>query len=499
MKKWTREERYRTFSPNDTEELRALHDKIAQSAWREEFHIQTVTGLMNDPNGFSWFDGKWHLFYQWFPYGPVHGMKHWYHVTSEDLVTWKNEGLGLKPDMLEDNYGCYSGSGFAQGDTLWLAYTGNNKDFEMQRHPYQLLAKMDKDGKITKLEKPIICPQEGYTEHLRDPKTFYENGKYYILTGAQTEEEKGVFLLFESEEIDKGWKKLGELKVRGYDDFGYMVECPDIEKVGDKWLLLFSPQGLEAQGDEFQQKFNNVYFIGDLDLENLEFIPDGPYVELDRGFDFYAAQCAYQDQFENAAVLIGWFGCSDYTYPATDEEGWAHLQTLPRILTIEDGKLMQRPVPAIEKLRGEVLFEAKNGSIKHDVMRGLMPASAIIRLDNPDKQSVELNLFSSNGKNGFLISFDKNTGILTVDRSGMINQFNEEFGNIRRVALDNGLTSLEVYVDRSSVEIFVNDGEKVISSRNFPDKSENLIRMGGKNIDLTIWKPVPSVTDDFVL
>lgn len=499
MRKWTTEERYRIIRRTDTEELRSLHERIAKSKWREDYHIQTVTGLLNDPNGFSWFNGKWHLFYQWFPFGAVHGMKHWYHVTSEDLVSWKNEGLGIKPELLYENYGCYSGSGFVEGDTLWLAYTGNSKDFELKRHPYQLLARMDRNGKITKLEKPVIYPQEGYTEHQRDPKLFEHDGRYYILIGAQDENKKGRFLMFSSEKITGSWELLGELKVRGFEDFGYMVECPDIEKVGDKWLLLFSPQGLEPDGDLYQQKFNNVYFIGDMDFENLEFIPDGGYQELDRGFDFYAAQCANQTQFKDSAVLIGWFACADYTYPATDEEEWACLQTLPRILTVEDGKLMQRPVPGIEKLREELLFEAKNGSIVSDRMHGLMPASAIIQLDNPDMQSLNLNLFASNEKKGFEIVYDKNTKVLTVDRSDMINQFNTEFGTVRRIALEDGLKSLDVFVDRSSVEIFINGGEKVVSSRNFPESSERLIRMGGRNIDLRIWKPAKAVADDFVI
>ena len=100
MKTWTEEELDRTLNKHDVEELRAMHERIATSSWRETYHIQTVTGLMNDPNGFCYYNGKWHLFYQWFPFGAVHGMKHWYHVVSDDLVHWTNVGLGMKPDIL---------------------------------------------------------------------------------------------------------------------------------------------------------------------------------------------------------------------------------------------------------------------------------------------------------------------------------------------------------------------------------------------------------------
>lgn len=112
MEQWTKEERYQILSEKDTEKLRTLHDAISKSKYRCDYHIQTVTGLLNDPNGFSYYNKQWHLFYQWFPFGAVHGMKHWYHVVSNDLVHWKNIGLGMKPTLNYDNKGCYSGSSY---------------------------------------------------------------------------------------------------------------------------------------------------------------------------------------------------------------------------------------------------------------------------------------------------------------------------------------------------------------------------------------------------
>ncbi|MCH4104686.1 MAG: sucrose-6-phosphate hydrolase, partial [Lachnospiraceae bacterium] len=108
MKTWTKEERYRVLQ--DPEEIRDMHDRIAQSAWRQTFHIQPVTGLLNDPNGFIRHGDLWHLFYQWCPWGAVHGLKYWYHVISRDLVNWKNAGVCIRPDTVYDNKGAYSGS-----------------------------------------------------------------------------------------------------------------------------------------------------------------------------------------------------------------------------------------------------------------------------------------------------------------------------------------------------------------------------------------------------
>ena len=87
MKEWTREERYRTILEASDEEMSALKEKVDTCPYRQKFHIQPTTGLLNDPNGFAYFNGEYHLFYQWFPLGPVHGIKHWYHVSSKRFST----------------------------------------------------------------------------------------------------------------------------------------------------------------------------------------------------------------------------------------------------------------------------------------------------------------------------------------------------------------------------------------------------------------------------
>ena len=87
MKEWTREERYRTILEASNEEITELKKIVDSCPYRQKFHIQPTTGLLNDPNGFSYYNGEYHLFYQWFPLGPVHGIKHWYHVSSKDLFS----------------------------------------------------------------------------------------------------------------------------------------------------------------------------------------------------------------------------------------------------------------------------------------------------------------------------------------------------------------------------------------------------------------------------
>ena len=91
MKEWTREERYRVLK--GPEEIRDLYDRIQGSAYRQRYHVQPITGLSSDPNGFALHNGTWHLCYQWCPWGAVHGLKYWYHVVSGDLIHWQNAGI----------------------------------------------------------------------------------------------------------------------------------------------------------------------------------------------------------------------------------------------------------------------------------------------------------------------------------------------------------------------------------------------------------------------
>ena len=495
MKTWTEKEKNRILSPDDKGELERLHEHAMNCSWRETFHVVPMTGHLNDPNGFCYRGGKWHLYYQWFPYGAASGLKHWYHTESEDLVHWQNKGLHIKPDLLYDNYGCFSGSSYIENGTLYFCYTGNNMDVFGTRHPYQLLAWQKPDGTVEKLGHALISQPEGYTEHVRDPKLFKHDGTYYILLGARDLEKHGKFLLYSSSDIKEGWQKAGELKVKGYDFFGSMVECPDLEKIGDKWVLIFSL--VDSSSDA--RKYSNLYFIGDMDFEKLEFIPDGDVKELDSGFDFYAAQCAYQNKYDDTAVLSGWIGCPGYTYPLTAEDDWEGVLSLPRELRVEDGKLKQKPARTLTQVRGKKLFEAKEGSIVSDTMHGLMPRTAILRLDDPQNESIQLNLFARSQKNGFAISYDKFRRRLTVDRGDLMEVPNKDAGTNRSVVLADGLSSLEIYIDKCTIEVFVNDGEYVFSAMIFAQPEENLIRMGGKDIDLVIYETVKTVEDDFAL
>ena len=485
MKEWTREERYRVLKSPD--EIRPLHESIRNSAYRQTYHVQPVTGLSSDPNGFALHKGVWHLCYQWCPWGAVHGLKYWYHVSSPDLLHWKNEGIGLAPDCYYDNRGTHSGSAISAGDDLYFFYTGNHRDEDWTRTPYTCAAVLGADGKLRKREQPLFGPRDTHSEHQRDPKIVWVESKrkYYIFIGAQTADLKGCVLVYESASLLDGWTFAGQLRVPGYESFGGMWECPYIVNISGRDVLIFSPQytTLPGRGNSTN---HNVYFIGTMDYDALTFTPDGPYRFLDFGFDFYAAQGAANVPDPDKAILISWIGLPDNHYP-TEEEDWEGTMTLPRELRVRDGRLVQTPITGVESLRGEELAPD-----------GTLPAACELSVEVP-QGDFDLNLFTKvDGTGGLRLHYDAARRTCTVDRTGMDKRFNQQVFEVLDMPLDTPLRTIRVFIDRCSAELFVNDGEATFTTRAYPTEREFHYTVTG-GAGLRLWTIRPSVTDDFVV
>ena len=485
MKEWTREERYRVLQ--GPEDIRALYERIRQSDYRQLYHVQPVTGLSSDPNGFALHKGVWHLCYQWCPWGAVHGLKYWYHVTSPDLVHWQNAGIGLKPDCYYDNRGTHSGSAISRDGELVFFYTGNHRDEDWTRTPYTCAAVLGEDGRPRKLDRPLFGPRDDYSEHQRDPKVVWneEKKKYYIFIGAQTADGRGCVLIYESAQPLSGWRFAGELKVPGYERFGGMWECPYIVNISGKDVLIFSPQYTKLPG-RAESTNHNVYLIGKMDYDTLTFTPEGPYRFLDFGFDFYAAQGAASIGDPDKAILIAWIGLPDNHYP-TEEEDWEGSMTLPRELRIRDGRLIQTPIAGIEALREAEL--APEGR--------LLPACEL-EVEAPEGD-FDLNLFTrADGSGGVTMHYDADRRVCTFDRRGMEKRFNEAVGEVLELPLDETLRTMRIFIDRSSCEYFVNGGEATFTTHCYPTEAEfgYTISDGAK---MRIWRLGRSVGDEFVI
>lgn len=466
--KWTDELRYAhysTWSPSYIESLKAT---LEQSTWRPHYHIHPQTGLLNDPNGFSFFNDEWHLFYQAFPFGSIHGLKSWAHLTSKDLIDWNYEGLALKPDTDFDSHGVYSGSALPIGDKLFMFYTGNVRDKQWRRKSYQNGAWLDINGVITKEATPILSIDSKYTSHFRDPMIFpYQDGLVMII-GAQDLAEKGkIVTYFSPDKNVHHFEKIGDLHFTDLD-LGYMVECPNLVFINDQPILLFCPQGLDPNISSYQNIYPNMYVIADsFNLKENELINPTSFKNLDDGFDVYATQAFNAP--DGRALAVSWIGLPDITYPS-DSEGWAHCLSLVKELTLKNGKLYQYPVKETLRLRKDA-HTLTNGKQKLD------SHSFELTFTVPLGKKASVTLFADdNNSNGLELTIDGNNGKMTLDRTNAGLPFAEAYGTNRTVTISTmSFITVNIFVDHSVVEIYLNSGEKTLTSRVFPKKEQDYL------------------------
>ncbi|SIS69646.1 glycoside hydrolase family 32 protein [Salimicrobium salexigens] len=442
-----------------TEEIARWGNTVKQDPYYPAYHIAPPVGLLNDPNGFIHWNGTYHLFYQWMPFHTGHGAKFWAHLTSGNLVDWEFHGPALAPDRWYDRSGCYSGSAVEKDGELILFYTGNVKNGEGERESYQCKVRSPDGVTFEKLGVSIELPK-GFTPHFRDPKVWKTGDSWYMVIGAQTEDKEGCVVLYDSPDLES-WQYKGILA----SGLGYMWECPDFFRLeGD--VLLFSPQGLEEQGMDYRNMYQSGYIIGDFE--------DGfrteDFRELDHGFEFYAPQTMEDDA--GRRIIIGWMGMPDggEEYFPTHDYHWIHQMTLPRELSQKGDTIVQKPLVEMEELRMRKVVEESQ-----EKWEGKIPASSEILLQDIDGD-VDIELFRY-----ISLRCSKGKAILTrpaMDGSG------EEW---RATVLDSPLTEMRLFVDHSSIEIFINGGETVFSSRIFPEKEETSGIING-DLSLTVWE-----------
>ena len=475
----------------EDEEKSILEKKeiVEKDFWRQKYHIQGIVGLINDPNGFSQFNGKYHMFYQWNPLGTNHKNKTWAHSVSSDLLNWERLETALRPDTWYSKDGVYSGSAIVDDDKLYLFYTGNVKDSEGNRESYQCLAVSSDGENFERWEPSIVNQPDGYTRHIRDPKIWKKDGKFYAVIGIQSKNLEGKAVLYSSENI-KDWKFEGEIAGANHGkikDFGFMWECPDYfqlkdEKTGEiKDLLVFSPQGLEPEGDLYNNKYQTGYLFGKLDYEKPEFEILSDFVEIDRGHDFYAPQS--MEDGKGRRLIVGWMGIPEEEDFPTVKNEWLHCLTLPRELKVIDGKLYQVPIKEMESIRGEKI--EFSGKVTGEVKVGT-GVTYELKAKFSDFNS-DFGLKLRTGKNSeTVLKFDYNDKKFVLDRT----KGEQPDKRLRKVYLgDISELELTVFVDNSSVEVFINGGAEVFSSRIFPEKDADGISVfADKDVNVEIEK-----------
>ncbi|MDL4843147.1 glycoside hydrolase family 32 protein [Aquibacillus rhizosphaerae] len=459
--------------------IKQYKDIVNQDPYRLHYHLMPPVGLLNDPNGFVYYKGLYHLFYQWNPFATEHGAKFWGHFSSRDLVRWKEEQIALAPSSSFDKNGCYSGSAVVHDDQLYLFYTGNVRDEAGNRETYQCLA-ISEDGVDFVKKGPVIELPSGYTAHFRDPKVWKQDDKWYMVIGAQTEKETGTVVLYRSTDLCN-WQYLS--LISDEQEFGYMWECPDLFSLQNKDILLFSPQGIEPDGYRYNNIYQSGYFVGKLDYQEA-YYEHGAFKELDRGFDFYAPQTTLDEK--GRRLVFGWMGVpeeNEQDHP-TIESYWIHAMTIPRQLLLRGDKLYQQPVDELVNLRTE-LIEYRHVTMEDNQLELQKISGKSLELVVEVKEHTNKYFSVFLGKTT-RITFDQENKVFTLERKSI----NGEELETRHCHL-NKLSRLRIFLDTSSIEIFINDGEEVFTSRIFDDQENDTISFQSKGktiVDVYKWK-----------
>lgn len=442
-------ESYFEFLQNNEE----LQKKVDADKYRLHFHLMPPTGWLNDPNGLCVIKGVNHIYYQYTPFSATWGMKLWGHYSTTNWIEYSEHPAFLFPDISEDKDGVYSGSAFVENDKIHYFYTGNVKhtdkkyDYILNGREQNVIEIVSEDG-FTYDKKKVLLKNKDYPKnmstHVRDPKIFKVNNEYYMILGARTKNNKGCAVLYKSADLKK-WSF--HMTIESELDYGYMWECCDLVEVDKKWFLICCPQGMEQEGLDFANIYQIGYFPIDIDFKNKTY-DLGKFYELDRGFDIYAPQTFIDNS--NRLVLLAWMGIPDAEYHnnRTVANGWQHSLSMPRELSTKGNRLFQKPLNEYKNLRiEEKVFSEEKINFQASVFELL--------INIEDENMFELRI------EDLFLSYKNNIFSLEMGESG-------DGRDYRGVHLEN-LKNLQIFVDTSSIEIFLNNGEEVFTSRFYPN------------------------------
>lgn len=457
-------------------------EKMIFTEERPAFHLSTRTGWMNDPNGFSWYNGKYHLFYQYNPYDSYWGPMHWGHAVSEDLLHWEYLPAALAPDEAYDRDGCFSGNAVTLPDgRQLLMYTGVVRE-RLESGGYsevqtQCLAtgdgidydKFENNPVLNEKDIPKGCSRYDF----RDPKIWQEgDGTYRCIAGNRDAEGSGQILLFSSPDGFQ-WKYEKVLAANN-GRFGMMWECPDFFPLDGKWVLMVSPQDMLPSGFEYHNGNGTLCLVGDYDKEAEEFTEEADQA-VDYGIDFYAPQTVLTP--DGRRVMIGWMQNWDTcNHRRRHNEAWFGQMSIPRELSIKNGRMYQKPVRELEEMRrNKVAYEnvIVSGTVK---LEGIQGRRVDMELSIRPEEGCDLYQkfsvrFAQNDVYHTSLSFRPGESVLKVDRKFSGSRRAIIHQRRSRVNTEGGMLKLRVILDRFSVEVFVNDGEQVLSAVLYTDQA----------------------------
>ncbi len=457
--------------------LSGSFDMANKESFRPLYHHTPAYGWMNDPNGMFYKDGVYHLYFQYNPYGAVWGNMHWGHSTSTDLMHWKFEGGAIVPDA----WGAiFSGScvvdhentaGFGK-EAVVAFYTSAKStpwgDIQMQSMAYSL----DNGKTFTKYEgNPILTSSE---KDFRDPKVFwYAPGKHWVMILAV-----GQHMEIYSSVNLKEWKKESEFGAM-QGAHGGVWECPDLVEIPvegsreKKWVLICNLNPGGPFGGSAAQ-----YFVGSFDGK--KFVNESPTQTkwMDWGKDNYAT-VTWNNAPDGRCIALGWMSNWQYANNVPTRQ-YRSANTLARDLTLyREGQelyLKSTPSSEVKKARGKkVSIPSFKVSEKHEMVnlfeekQGAYEVEIVIQ--NAGASKIAFCLLNDKGEKVSMY-YDLNRKQFVMDRSesGTVD-FSKDFPavTVAPVNVDKELT-LRLFVDRSSIEAFGEDGKFVMTNLVFPSQ-----------------------------
>ncbi|WP_034864656.1 glycoside hydrolase family 32 protein [Thomasclavelia saccharogumia] len=431
-----------------------MRDNVKKDKNRLHYHLMPPTGWLNDPNGLCQKDGIYHIYFQYTPYDCNWGIKLWGHYTSTDMIHFKEEEPFLYPDQKEDRDGVYSGSAYVEDGKIYYFYTGNVKLNDRDDYDYindgreqNTLSFTSEDG-MEISRKKLILDNDDYphnmSKHVRDPKIFKKGKYYYMVLGARTKDSQGCVLLYRSQDL-QNFQYYNCITTP--QPFGYMWECPDLLEIDGQLFLICCPQGVRQNGYDYANVYQMGYFQLEYDFEQNQYNL-GEFKELDRGFDIYAPQSFIDEKGRH--ILYAWMGIPDASYhnDPTIQYGWQHALTIPRTLIQKDGKIIQQPLAEMKQLRKEKYemdIDQWNETSYDDVCYEMD-----IEFKNQKDFQIQI-------RDDVFLNYKDHVLTLSLGTSGC--------GRDQRSVEIKEVRHLDIWSDTSALEIFVNGGQEVFTTR----------------------------------
>ena len=449
-----------------------------QTAWydgptRETYHFSPWKNWINDPNGLCWFQGYYHMFYQFNPHEQQWSNMYWGHAVSRDLVHWTHLPVVLAPqeEILENQEkvkgGAFSGCAVASDDEVVFYLTRHKGPLQDGEETVEQQWMMQSRDMIRFSEETCVIgqpPQEASFD-FRDPKVLRIKERWYMVLGSAIAGQ-GAILLYESAD-KKRWEYVCPLVREGKEKIR-CFECPDFMELDGKYMVIGAWMEHYDECGRYQM---SRYYTGTF--------KDGEFtVENDGWFDF-GSNCYAMQSFEHQGrrISIGWI--SDfYEEHVPCENGAYGSMTIPRELHIREGKLYMTPVQEIRALKGKTLYEGKGENIRLPKIEG-----------NAYRAGIR---FSENTFFSILLGADGEKSISLVNGEGglhIVTKGVKSEGVCFKADVEE-VRDLEIYVDRRVAEVYVNGGEAAGTKVFYNSSTDGCFALDAETPEHVAWVEV---------